>query len=182
MRFVNLLFFYLFLSACSTVANIDYDKNFNFDKLKSFSVQEKPIRISADTRVNSPFMQKRVLQEIKSELIKKDFVNKEENAELKIKYYLDIKREFESYDSGVSLGFGSFGRHSAIGLGFNIPAEESRSIDKLRLTIDVFLNKANKLIWRGSTEEYLERGSNPERNTVLIRQLVTEILKEFPPK
>jgi len=182
MRFVNLLFVYLFLSACSSTANIDYDKEFNFAQLKSFRIQEKPIRISSDTRVNSSFMQQRVVQEINTSLLEKGFVKTNKSPELEIKYFLDLKRELERYDSGFSVGFGSFGHRSSIGLGFNFPLDESRSIDNLVLTIDVFSTKSNKLIWRGSATEFLESGSTPETYTTLVRDLVAEVLSEFPPK
>ena len=182
MRFVSLSFFCLFIFSCSSTVNVDYDKNFNFNQLKSFLIQEKPIRISPDTRVNSPFMQQRVFQEINTAMFKKGFVKKDKNIELEIKYYLDIKKEIESYGSEFSVGFGSFGRHSAVGFGLHFPPEESRSIDKLVLTIDIFLKQSNKLVWRGSAEELLENGSTPESYTVLVRQLVSEVLNEFPPK
>lgn len=182
MRFVTLLFVCFFLSACSSTANIDYDKEFDFNQLKSFSIQEKAIRISSDTRVNSPFMQQRVVEEINTTLLQKGFYKSDKNSELEIKYFLDLKKEFERYDSGFSVGFGSFGHRSAVGVGFNVPAEESRSIDSLVLTIDVFSKQSNKLIWRGSTTEFLESGSTPETYTTLVRTLVAEILNEFPPK
>jgi len=182
MRFVNLVFFYMFLSACSSTANIDYDKGFSFAQLKSFRIQEKPIRISSDTRVNSSFMQQRVVKEINISLLKKGFVKSGKISELEIKYFLDLKKEIERYDSGLSVGFGSFGHRSSVGLGFNFPLDESRSIDNLVLTIDVYSTKSNKLIWRGSATEFLESGLTPETYTTLVRDLVTEVLSEFPPE
>ena len=182
MRFASLSFFCLFLLACSSTVNVDYDKSFNFNQLKSFRIQEKPIRISPDTRVNSPFMQQRVFKEINAAMLKKGFVKNDINVELEIKYYLDIKTEVESYGSEFSVGFGSFGHHSSVGFGVNFPPEESRSIDKLVLTIDIFFKQSNKLVWRGSATELLQNGSTPESYTVLIRQLVAEILNKFPPK
>ena len=182
MRFVNLVFAFFLLSACSSTANIDYDKKINFNQFKSFRIQAKPLRISSDTRVNSSFMQQRVVEEINTSLLKKGFVKGDKRSELEIKYFLDLKIELERYDSGVSVGFGSFGRHSSIGLGFNFPFDDSRSIDNLVLTIDVFSTQSNKLIWRGSATEFLESSARPETYTRLVRTLVTEVLNEFPPK
>ena len=182
MRFINLLFVVVLLSACSTTANIDYDKKINFNQFKSFRIQEKPIRISSDTRVNSSFMQQRVAEEINTSLLKKGFVKSDKGSDLEIKYFLDLKKEFERYDSGVSVGFGSFSRRSSIGLGLNFPFDEGRSVDNLMLTIDVFSAQSNKLIWRGSATEFLESRATPETYTTLVRALVTEIINEFPPK
>lgn len=182
MRFVCLFLYCSFLFACSSTANVDYDKGFNFKQLKSFRIEEKPIRISTDTRVNSPFMRQRVFQEIKTLMFKKGFVTRDKNTELEIKYYLDIKKEVGHYGSNFSVGFGRFGHHSSVGFGFNLPTDESDSVDKLVLTIDVFFTESTKLVWRGSAEDILENGSTPESYTALVRQLVAEILNEFPPK
>jgi len=182
MRFLNILFISLMLSACTSMVNIDYDKNTNFASLKTYRIDKAPVRVSGDTRVNSPFMQQRVENEINTELSVKGFESLKNNAELEIKYYLDIKQEIETRDSAVSIGFGSSGRHSAIGLGFNVPIGEASSIDNLVLTIDVFSAKTNKLIWRGSLGYSLYEGATPETYDNLVKELVIEILKNFPPK
>ena len=162
MRFIHLLFAFFFLSACGTVTNIDYDKSVDFKLLKTYSINTKAVRVSEDTRINSPFMQQRVVNELKAGLSKKGFTPLNENADLEIKYYLDTKMELETQDSGLSIGVGSYSRHSAVGLGFNFPAAETSSIDKLVLTVDVFLTKTDKLIWRGSLSDFLGRGATPE--------------------
>ena len=182
MRFINIVFISLLLSACASMVNVDYDKNINFTSLKTYSVEEKPVRVSGDTRINSPFMQQRVVNEIKTTLTKRGFENLKQNAELQVKYYLDIKQEIETQDSAVSIGFGTSSYHSAVGFGFTIPLGETSSIDMLVLTIDVFSAKTNKLIWRGSLGYSLYEGANPETYNKLVKELVVEILENFPPK
>ena len=182
MRIFNIIFLALILSSCTSMVNVDYDKNTNFTSLKTYRINTVPVRVSKDTRINSPFMQQRVESEIKTALSVKGFENLKDKAELEIKYYLDIKQEFETQDSSVSFGFGSFGRHSAVGLGFEAPIGEVSSIDNLVLTIDVLSAKNNKLIWRGSLAYNLYEGSTPETYDKLVKELVVEILKNFPPK
>lgn len=182
MRFINLIIIALLLSACGSMANIDYDKSADFKLLKTYKINPEPVRISADTRINSPFMQQRVVNELEIELSKKGFVRINENAELEIKYYLDSRAGLVTQDSGLSIGVGSFSRHSAVGFGFNVPSGETSSIDKLILTIDIYSTKTEKLIWRGSLSDLLARGATPEVYTRLVKDLVIEILKEFPPR
>ena len=182
MRILNITLIALILSACSSMVNLDYDKNTNFTSLKTYHINTAPVRISKDTRIDSPFMQQRVENELNTALSIKGYKSLEKNAALEIKYYLDIKQEFETQDSGVSVGFGSFGRHSAIGFGFDVPIGDVTSIDNLVLTIDVLSTKNNKLIWRGSLAYSLYEGATPEMYDNLVKELVVEILKNFPPK
>ncbi len=183
MRIISIIFISLMLSACTSMVNVDYDRTTDFSSYKTFSVDVKPVRISTDTRVNSSFMQQRVVNELNATLTKNGFQNINQNADFSVKYFLDIRRETGSQDSGVvSIGFGSSSRHSAIGLGFNIPIGETTSIDYLVLTIDVVSTTNNQLLWRGSLGYSLYEGASPETYTKLVNELVEEILQNFPPK
>ncbi|GMR16764.1 MAG: DUF4136 domain-containing protein [Gammaproteobacteria bacterium] len=182
MRVLNLIFISFVLTACASSVNIDYDKSTNFTSFTSFSIDKKPVRTSADTRINSPFMQQRVVNELRQRLTDKGYENLNKKSELKVKYYLDIKHEIETQDSGVAIGFGTSSYHSAVGLGFNIPIGETTSIDLLVLTIDIVSAKTGKLLWRGSLGYNLYEGATPETYSRLINGLVTEIMENFPPK
>ena len=183
MRIINIIVLALSLSACTSMVNVDYDKETNFNSYKTFNVNISPVRVSDDTRINSPFMQQRVVSELNKALTNKGFKNINENQDFDVQYYLDIKQDFETQDSGsVSIGMGSFSRHSSVGFGFTIPVGEAYSIDLLVLTVDLLSTKSKKLIWRGSLGYHLYEGATPETYTTLIKDLVTEILKEYPPK
>ena len=183
MRIINIVFISFMLSACTSMVNVDYDRSTNFSSYKTFAIDARPVRISSDTRINSSLMQQRVVNELNATLTKNGFQNINQNADFSVKYFLDIRREIASQDSGVvSIGFGSSSRHSAIGLGFNIPIGETASIDYLVLTIDVVSTKTNNLLWRGSLGYSLYEGASPETYTKLINELVEEILQNFPPK
>lgn len=173
----------LVLTACASPVNIDFDKNINFTSFSSFSLEQKPVRISNDTRIDSPFMQQRVVSELRRQFTKKGYKNLKLKSDLKVKYYLDIKYEIETQDSGgVAFGFGTTSHHSALGIGFNIPIGEATSVDLLVLTIDVISAKTNKLLWRGSLGSYLYDGATPATYNNLVEGLVSEILGSFPPK
>lgn len=183
MRIINIIFISLMLSACTSMVNVDYDRSTDFSLYKTYNIDSKPVRISTDTRINSSFMQQRVINELNATLAKNGFQYLNKNADFNVKYFLDIKREIDTQDSGVvSIGLGSSSRHSAVGLGFNIPVGETTSIDLMVLTIDVVSSKTNELLWRGSLGYSLYEGASPETYTKLVNDLVEEILKKFPPK
>ena len=183
MRILNLIVISFALSACTSMVNVDYDRSTDFSSYKTYSIVSKPVRISMDTRINSSFMQQRVVNELNAVLTKNGFQNNNEKADFNVKYFLDIKREIETHDSGVvSIGLGSTSHHSAVGLGFNIPIGEATSVDLMVLTIDIISSKTNQLLWRGSLGYSLYDGAGPDTYTELVNDLVEEILKNFPPK
>lgn len=183
MRLLNITFLFFILSGCTSFVDVDYDNSINFADLNTFRIISKPIRVSSDTRINSPFMQERVVNELNVALANKGFKKLTNNAELEVNYYLDIKQEVETEDSGViAIGIGSSSHHSSVGFGFSIPLGEASSIDKLVLTIDIISAKTEKLIWRGSLGYSLYAGSTPESYTKLVKELVVEILENFPPR
>lgn len=171
----------LFLSACATSVNVDYKKNVNYAQVKTFLVQAKPVNTTTDTRIDSPFMQQRVIDAIGDNLVAKGLTVNKTSPDVIVKYHLLIKQEIVSDDSGVMLGFGTGSRHSFIGMTYAFPEREISSVDNLVVTIDMF-DKNNNLLWRGSLGRRLFDGSTPESKTVLVNGLVAEILKQFPPK
>lgn len=172
----------LFISGCSSLVNIDYDKNTDFNAFKSFKVKETSENISADTRINSKFMQQRMANELKESFIQKNYIFSEKNADIEVKYHLQIKTEIEFQEPRFSIGIGSYSRHSAVGFGFNVPASETNNTDSLVLTVDIYSLKTNQLIWRGIRDRILPYGATPEIYTKMVKELIAEILKEFPPK
>jgi len=182
MRLISLSLVYLLLTACTSMANIDYDRNVNFKSFSTYSIQAKPVRVDDDTRVTTPFMQERIVNAIGAALSARGFNKEDKNADLKIKYYIDVTKDFETEESTVSIGFGTSTHHSSIGMGFLFPVGEAYSIDKLMLTIDVNSNKTDKLLWRGSLAYSLDGGATPDSYTRMANRLVAEILKDFPPK
>lgn len=182
MRLISLILFTFVLSACSPMVSIDYDRSIDFRSLTSFTIQTRPVKVDDDTRVSTPFMQERIVNAINHELSKKGFKYKENKTDVIIKYHIDIVRDIETDESTVSLGFGTSGHHSSIGMGFIFPVGEAYSIDNMVLTIDVVSTKTGKLIWRGTLGYRLDAGATPERYTRMANDLVAEILSGFPPK
>ena len=127
-------------------------------------------------------MQERIVNAIENELVKKGLTKKNENGNLKIQYYIDVKRDVETEESRMSIGFGTSGHYSSIGMGFIFPVGETYSIDKVVLTIDFISEKTTKLVWRGSLAYRLAVGATPETYTRMANELVSEILKDYPPR
>ena len=177
-KYITLLFSFL-LAACTSVVNVDYDKSTDFNSFKTYSKKIDPVKVSQDTRVNSPFMLKRVSNEIDKVLSSTTYKAVSAQADMVIKYHLDIRQEVETQQSGFTFGIGTASRNTAMAFTFNAPADDTNTIDKLVLTIDIYKDK--NLVWRGSRDYTLYKGAKPETYDDLIKIMVVDILKNFPP-
>ena len=182
MKNVFLLITLLLLSGCATRVNVDYDLDSNFSTVKTFQIQAKPVNEINDPRINSSFMQQRIIKAMGDTLTLKGLKFIKVTPDVIVKYHLAINKELESDDSGISIGFGSYSRHSAIGLAYGFPASEVSTVENLVMNIDIVNAKTKQLLWRGSLARRLYDGSTPETHTQLVNSLVAEILKQFPPK
>lgn len=171
----------LVLAGCTTTVNVDYDQDTNFSALKTFQLETKPIKIADDPRLDSPLVQQRVVNAIRTGFINKGLREDTGQADVRISYRIDIKQEIESDTSGVSVGVGTFSRNVGIGFGYGFPASDVESYDRIILTIDLHRTD-NTLLWRGSDSRRLVSGSTPQSNTRLINELVDAILEHYPPR
>ena len=181
MKSIIILTLVLFLSACATSVNVDYQPGTDFSSFKSFRIEKSPVAVVKDPRINSPFIQKRIIGALHDQLHLKALVAKKDKPDLVVKYHLAIKQELESDDSGVAFGIGSSSSHSAFGIMFGSGTGVA-SVDNLMITIDLVQSGTKKLLWRGSLDSRLAPGITPESSNRLINSMVKEILEKFPPK
>ncbi|MEJ2140899.1 MAG: DUF4136 domain-containing protein [Gammaproteobacteria bacterium] len=172
----------LFITACATSVNVDYDPQTSFAGIKTFQVQAKPEAIPSDPRVNSPFMKQRITKAMGDQLTLRGMSFVKNSPDVLVKYHLGIGQELESDDSGVSVGIGTSSRHTAIGFVYGFPLAEVETVENLVITVDIVNAATQQLLWRGSLARRLYAGSTPESNTALINGMVKEILDQFPPR
>lgn len=181
-RFTSIVSLAFLLSSCATNVNVDFDQAVDFSRLKTYSILARGDKDDKDPRLDSVLMDKRIVAAINTGLKAKSYAQQDNNADIKVKYRIDVKQEIESDSSGISIGFGSFSRNVGVGVGYKIPSADVQSYDRGVLTIDMISGKTGQLIWRGSSSRRLYDGSTPEASDKLINSIVDEILKEFPPK
>jgi len=181
MKNIILSSLFLFLTACATSVNVDYQPGTDFAALKSFRIEGKPLAVPNDPRVNSPFTKDRIIEALKNQLTLKGLAAKKDKPDIVVKYHLGVKQELESDASGMSFGIGSSSSNSAFGFMFGAGSDVA-TIENLTITIDLVKSGTEKLLWRGSFESRLAAGSTPESSNQLIKAMVKEILSKFPPK
>ena len=171
----------LLLSACATTANVDYRQGYDFSSLHKIRIEAPLPQASSDPRINSPLVTQRIHTAISGYLTAHGYQLVDSGADARLVYQVATKAGLESYNSGVSFGFGTFGRHSAVGLGYGFPGYDVDTYDDAVLTIDILGNGDDSLLWRGSSKRRLGDGNTPEKLTELVNGLVADVLDNFPP-
>ena len=169
------------ITACASTANVDYDKSYDFSRIHDIQliVPEQPT--SRDTRINSPLVAERVNNAIIAQLTAQGYRVVDTAADVTLRYQLSTRGGVDSYGSGVSFGFGHFGRHTGVGLGYDLPGYGVDSYDESVLTIDVQAVNSDELLWRGSSARRLTDGLTPAKLDAAVDKLVSETLVNFPP-
>lgn len=184
MNSLRALFFMLiasWLSGCATSVNVDYDEKIDFNALKSFAILPADESKTDDIRISSPLFATRVSNALTSTLSNRGYKKEESSPDFFVTYHLRIKQEVESRNTGMRVGVGSYGSHSAIGMSYGFPAYDVYSYERGILTIDI-LNNKKILIWRGSTSRVLNDSKTPKEDDKTVNEVVAQILEKFPPE
>lgn len=170
----------LVLAGCGTMVNVDYDKQANFQGLRTFVLMPTPETKTGDTRLDSPLVDKRIRDAIVATLSQRGYQQVKDKPDFAVAYQLGLRQEVDSSRATMTVGVGGFYPHSAIGMTYGYPGYVE-SYERGILTIDVLQGSDKKLMWRGSSGRRLYDGSTPEKSTKEINAVVQEIIDKFPP-
>lgn len=173
MKIINFLPLVLLVvvSSCTTVrVATDYDKNANFNNYTSYAFYKPGI----DKAKISDLDKKRILRAIDNELMVKGMA-KSENPTLLISIFTKEKERVDVYQRNFGYGWGwnPWWYGSYYGNSISKTTEGT-------LYIDLIDAKSNELVWQGmGTADLVTR--NMEKKEERIREIVREILTEYPP-
>ncbi len=171
----------LLLTACANPVSLDYDRNENFANYRTFSLLPVDKHRKGDVQVDNPLLAKRIDNAVIAELTSRGYKLVDSNPDFYVTYHLAVKTEIETRGSSVSIGVGTYGYRGGIGMAYGYPGYEVYSYDKGILTLDILTGKEKKLVWRGSTSRIVNEGATPESTDKVIKEVVLEILDNFPP-
>ena len=169
------------LAACGTTVNVDYDQQANFQKLKTFTLMPTPETKTGDERLDSPLVDQRIRNAILANLKARGYQQVNDNPDFAVAYQLGVRSEIDSRRASMTVGVGTYGRGSAVGMTYGHPGYVE-SYERGILTIDVLKGGDKRLVWRGSSGRRLYDGRTPEKSDKEINAVVKEILNKFPPK
>ncbi|MFA5296861.1 MAG: DUF4136 domain-containing protein, partial [Lutibacter sp.] len=124
MKYFKFLLVFVFVSCASPRTVYDYDNQANFNQYKTFSFFDD-IKLPVNE-----LEAKRILTQLENVMVGKGMAYNE-NPDI----FVDVQlNQFEAQRNSIGVGFGSFGSHSGISLGGQIPIN-SNTLTK-QFTID----------------------------------------------
>ena len=168
LKFLSVFFLVIILASCSSVrVNADYDKKANFTNYKTFAYLKSGI----DKVEISDLDKKRILNSIEEVMISKGFT-KSENPDILISIFTKERERVDVYQNyGFGWGWGPYW-----GMGYtNVMTSPEGT-----LFIDIIDAKTKELVWQGEGSGYLTKDT--EKKDARIKEFVTRILEQYPPK
>ena len=145
-RHLFILLAVFFLTACGTTVNVDYDQQTNFQALKTYILMPTPKTKTGDERLDSPLVDQRIRDAILTTLKARGYQQVKSNADFAVAYQLGVRKEIDSSRASMSVGVGTYGRGSAIGMSYGNRGYVE-SYERGILTIDVLKGSDKKLVW-----------------------------------
>ncbi|QIE60269.1 DUF4136 domain-containing protein [Rasiella rasia] len=170
--FIPIVLLALFVSSCTSVrVATDYDKKANFNNYNSFAFYKPGI----DKAQISDLDKKRILRAIDANLSNKG-MTKSNSPALLVSIFTKEREHVDVYNNNFGYGWGwnPWWYGNRFGNSVNVSTEGS-------LYIDLIDANTNELVWQGIGSSKLYTGSDIDRREEKIREIVSEILAEYPP-
>lgn len=171
----------ILLSACAASVNVDYDRSFDFSKIRTYTVMTHPTKKSGDAQIDNELIVQRIVAAIDRNMAAKGYVARAENPDVKLDYFISKKTGVYSSPSSMTFGMGSYGYHGGFGMAYSVPVGDVQTYEKGVLTINIVDARKNTLLWTGSSSRILGENATPETIDRGINEIVADILAKFPP-
>ena len=177
------LFCALWLSACATQKpNYDYLAGADFSNYKSYAWVAVAEQSKENHRAKNQLVDKRIIDAVDSSLAAKGLRKVSDNPDMLINYHVSVSEQEQQQPRGrVSIGTSSYGRGSSVGFAVSMPVGGTRTYQEGTLVIDMMDAKNKDLLWQGWGSRTVRQDTDPERLTALIKEVVAEILANYPP-
>ncbi len=150
----------------------DYDKNFDFTKIKTFTVK-------IGTSWNNEISEKRVIEAVEGKLTSLGWAKAADaasaDAEVILHGATDQKQDLQTFYTGYAGGYGWGGW----GMGMGTATTTSVSYTVGTLIIDMFHRDDHALIFRGAASDTLS--SKTEKNQKKLAKALNKVFVNFPP-
>ncbi|HWE23449.1 MAG TPA: DUF4136 domain-containing protein [Myxococcales bacterium] len=164
----------LAFAACKTAhVSSDYDHGTQFSSFHTFTMVSRP-----HPSAQNPLAVQRTTDAIREELTRKGFVYVEDatQADFAVDFSIGAQDRLDVSSTPAAGWAGPWFSGRFSGNEVNV-----RQYQEGTLSIDVFDMHSRKAVWRGSGKKELSQ-SEVEKTSTVIREAVTSVLADFPPK
>jgi len=150
---------------------IDYAKEFDFGKVKTFTYVA-----TDDTKAPDPLMDGRIKEAIVNELTADGLKQVDADADLYVTYHLAAKDN--TVLTTTNFGYGGYGRGwGRWGASIGTSTTTATTYTEGTLIVDAYDHGEKKLVWRGEGTVTLK--ASPEKRTKQIDNIVTKMGKKW---
>jgi len=174
----------LLMQGCATGAQVrvDFDPKADFQALRSYAWAPMTAEEQQQKSRNS-LTHERIQSAVDAHLNARGYKKvAEAQADFLVTHSVTVESRTQVQNTQMSVGYGRYGGHGGVGVGYGIPVESTVYQYKVgTLVIDVIDARQKRLVWRGSGERTLGEDQTPEKRTEIINATVNEVLSRFPP-
>lgn len=163
------------LTGCSPIYDLSYDYDETADLYRLSTYDWMPI--AEEAQINS-LDQERIKEAVNAELTFKGMFLDSENPDFLIAADIVTREKLQGRYVGYPYHYPYYYPYRAYS-GF--PAFDYYQYREGTFVLEFVEPSSGRLIWRGAASAELDRADTPEKRDRLIREAVSEILKNFPP-
>jgi hypothetical protein len=160
--------------ACSPAFQVqnDYDRSVNLKQFKTFRVEAEKDMMQ-DPLLGSELNRRRITDAVAKVMESKGYRLDERNPELVVRYLTDVKDRQQVRSNGnMSPYWWWYGPQNN-----NI---STYNYQEGRLIVNIYQNRADKMIWQGWASGRLKAPSKREDRDMMIQGIIGDILRSFP--
>lgn len=175
----------LILSACSSIdTQVDYDKEVDFSKLKTYSWLPDSKKRYTDIRLNSDIFKKRIYNTVNKALAVRGFKEVTDNPDFTIGYHVAIENKTSVNTMNDYYGYSGYGWGRSNYPGYNMHSTQTSvyHYEEGSLILDIVDTKRKQLIWRGSAQAEISKSRTTKQRDELIKKAVDKLFSQLPAK
>ena len=172
----------VFTSCSSVMVSHDYDLSTSFEQYKLFALEDKDPNRKTDPRYDNEILNNRFNNIIGKRLEEKGLkqLKNTASADLLVSFNYSIRPKMDllNINKQVGFSFGSYSRYGGVGAKTCTDISE---FDQGILFIDIRDAKSGRLVWRGTGTDIVSIYATPEKINTQVDEIVSAVLKKFPP-
>ena len=175
----------LILSACSSVdTQVDYDKEMDFTKLKTYSWLPDSKKRYTDVRLNSDIFKKRIYNTVNKALAARGYKEVTQNPDFTLGYHVAIENKTSINTMNDYYGYSRDGWGRSYYPGYNMHSTQTSvyHYEEGSLILDIVDTKSKQLIWRGSAQAEISKSRTSKQRDELIKKTVDKLFSQLPAK